>query len=340
MAKRIAIVGGCGFIGHHLAGAIRKTGREVYVIDNLMVNNLYALEGVGSATASRSSDPWAERYKGFLTERLDYLEGLGVPILRISARDYDVLYQALSAIKPDLIFHLAAVAHITKGKEDPTGTFNNSIITLQHSLSCARQMETPVVYFSSSTAYGDFSQPVIQESEALTPKGIYGGFKVAGETLCRAYNQDYGLPVVIIRPQALYGPRCISRRVTQIFIERAIDGKDLTIHGTGEEQHDFTYIADLVQAMMLIVSQLNFHPGLERTWNVTGENATSLDKLAHIVADHYGVGIEYGEKDPDKPSRGTMSCAAIREELGYKPKYNIERGMAEYMRWYDEIMDR
>lgn len=324
--KRIILAGGCGFVGHHLAGAIRTTGRDVWCVDNLMVNNLYALpQGNG----------WTERYRGFLQDRLDYLDGMGVPVLRMSLRDFDVYAQAVEAIKPDIIFHLAAVAHIDRAKDDPEGTFNNSLVTLKNTLEIARRSGTPVVYFSSSTAYGDFSELVINEDESLTPKGIYGGLKLAGEVLCRAYNHDYGIPIIIIRPQALYGPRCISRRVTQIFAETALDGNNLRIFGTGHEKHDFTYIDDLIQAMMLIVQKVDFQPGYSRVWNVTGENATSLRKLAEIVAEHYDVGIEYGPADPLKPARGTMSCKAIREELGYKPRFDIERGMAKYMEFYD-----
>lgn len=325
---RVGITGGVGFIGHHLAGAIRKTGREVFCLDNLMVNNLYA---------TLPENGWTEHYRKFLAERLAYLDGMGVPLLRMSARDYDVYSQAMDAMQPDLIFHLAAVAHIDRARKDPEGTFNNSLVTLKNTLNIAKRLNCPVVYFSSSTAYGDFSQPVVDETEALTPKGLYGGLKQAGEILCRAYSQDFGVPIVIIRPQALYGPRCISRRVAQIFIEQAIDGKDLTIHGTGSETHDFTYIDDLLQAMMLIVSRLDFKPGLIRTWNVTGENATSLRYLAELVASRYHVGVKYGPKDTDKPLRGTMSCKAIRDELGFVPEYSIERGLGEYMSWYDRF---
>ena len=327
--RTVAIVGGAGFIGHHLAGAIRNTGREVFVIDSLKINNLYNLQ---------VENGWADRYRTFLKDRLAYLEGLGVPMLLEDARDYHVMSRVLSAIKPDLIFHLAAIAHIDRAKKSPHSTFDHSLHTLENTLDIAKVLNVPVVYFSSSTAYGDFSQPVIDESEILSPQGTYGGLKQCGEILCRAYNQDFGLPTVIIRPQALYGPRCISGRVTQKFIEMAIDGKDLTIHGTGADEHDFTYIDDLLQAMMLIVSKLEFTSGLSRTWNVTGECATPLSKLAGLVAARYGVGVSYGPKDQDKPSRGTMSCKSIRDELGYRPKFDIERGMNAYMDFYDEIL--
>ena len=70
--------------------------------------------------------------------------------------------------------------------------------------------------------------------------GIYGALKVAGEKLVIAYNQVFKLPYTIIRPSALYGPRCVSRRVGQIFIESALEGTTLRVDGDGSERLDFT----------------------------------------------------------------------------------------------------
>lgn len=252
----------------------------------------------------------------------------------MDARDYRALSPAVASHNPDVIVHLAAVAHIDRANKDPRSTFDHSLQTLENSLDIARNLNCGLVYFSSSTVYGDFSHEVIDEDELLKPFGIYGNLKMAGELLCKAYHQTYGIPIVIIRPQALYGPRCISRRVTQIFIERAREGLPLQIHGDGQAKHDFTYIEDLVSAMKLVLN-LDFTQSFLKIWNVTGENATKMDDLARIVANRYGVPVEYTDKDSDKPVRGTMSCQRIRDALGWAPKYDIRRGMKEYIAWYE-----
>ena len=81
----------------------------------------------------------------------------------------------------------------------------------------------------------------VDEDAICEPIGIYGTLKLSGELLVKAYNQVFDLPYTIIRPSALYGERCVSRRVGQIFIENAIQGNEININGDGEDKLDFTY---------------------------------------------------------------------------------------------------
>ena len=320
--SRIVIVGGCGFVGHHLALAL---GQDVTCIDSLTVNNLFSLLSPTSTAPAHHAT--------MAQERLDLLKQAGIPVIMEDARDYHRLSHAIAPLRPEIIIHLAAVAHIDRANKDPWSTFDNSLRTLENSLDVARATKAGFVYFSSSTVYGDFSQPVITEDELPTPFGIYGNLKLAGERMCIAYHQSYGMPLVIVRPQALYGSRCVSGRVTQLFIERAIEGKPLTIHGDGTEEHDFTYIGDLIQGMRLILD--NFPDGM-RIYNLTGESASSLGFLARIVTKRFPTEIQYGPPDPEKPARGTMSCERIRTDLGYEPRVGIQMGMTLYMDSYGQ----
>lgn len=319
--SRIVIVGGCGFVGHHLALAL---GQDVTCIDSLTVNNLFSLLSPASTAPAH--------HARMAQERLDLLKQAGIPVILEDARDYHRLSHATASLQPDIIVHLAAVAHIDRANKDPWSTFDNSLRTLENSLDVARATKAGFVYFSSSTVYGNFSKPVIDEDEPLTPFGIYGNLKLAGEAMCKGYHQAYGMPLVIVRPQALYGSRCVSGRVTQVFIERAMEGKPITIHGDGTEEHDFTYIDDLIQGMRLILD--NFPDGM-RIYNLTGESASSLGFLAHIVTQRFPTEIQYAPSDPEKPARGTMSCERIRTDLGYEPRVGIQAGMNFYMDSYD-----
>ncbi|MFC1673828.1 NAD-dependent epimerase/dehydratase family protein, partial [Pseudomonadota bacterium] len=87
---------------------------------------------------------------------------------------------------------------------------------------------------SSSTVYGDFEKPTVDESDRPRPRGIYANAKFMGERLMRTYSDQYGLGTTVIRPSALYGERCISRRVSQAFIENALSGKPLLLEGGGQ----------------------------------------------------------------------------------------------------------
>ena len=99
--------------------------------------------------------------------------------------------------------------------------------------------------------YGNFNTKTVDESTRCDPIGIYGNLKYSSERMIKSYSGVFDMPYTIIRPSALYGERCVSRRVGQIFIENAIQDLDIEINGDGEEKLDFTYIEDLINGIKL-----------------------------------------------------------------------------------------
>ncbi len=226
--RRIAIIGGAGFIGHNMAIAMKAAGAHVEVIDGLEVNHLVYFAAQPPDNRNRAL------YLAMLLERLDRLHAAGVPLRQQDARDYHGLSQHLSEIAPDTIIHLAAVAHANRSNKDPFSTFDHSMRTLENALDWARAAALQrFVFFSSSMVYGNFRTPSVTEDHPLEPIGIYGALKLGGEKLVIAYNQVFDLPYTIVRPSALYGPRCVSRRVSQAFIESALVGDTLRVDGGG-----------------------------------------------------------------------------------------------------------
>ena len=107
-------------------------------------------------------------YLDFIKERLDLIRGKNIPLLEVDARDYHKLSETFSKINPDILIHLAAVAHAGKSNKDPYSTFDHSLRTLENSLDIARSPDLRIkkfVYFSSSMVYGNFvTDPVTEES--------------------------------------------------------------------------------------------------------------------------------------------------------------------------------
>lgn len=321
---KIVLIGGAGFIGHHAALDLCED-HDVTIIDSLMVNNLY------------SSDLTNKRlYKKFLRQRLDLLREADIPVRMIDARDYGMLSAVLGAIKPDVIVHLAAVAHIDRSNKDPYGTFHHNLRSMVNALDIAHNLGTDhFVFFSSSTVYGTFPSPVLDETSICQPFGIYGSLKYAGEHIVRSYGDTYDLGYTIVRPCAAYGPRCVSGRVGQKFIEAARQGQDITVFGDGEIYEDFTYVEDIVQGLRLIIEQRDKSAG--ETFNITAGAARSLNDLAKMIAKRYDVKIIYGEADPEKPHRGTMSVQKAYQTLGYNPQYQLGDGLLKYIEWYGSL---
>jgi nucleoside-diphosphate-sugar epimerase len=184
--------------------------------------------------------------------------------------------------------------------------------------------------------YGDFLTPAVDEEHPLNSIGIYGALKVAGEKIVVAYDQVFGLQYTIVRPSALYGPRCISRRVGQLFIEDALAGEALRVQGDGSDRLDFTYIEDLVQGLSLVLD----HPDSRgETFNLTYGESRSISDLASIVQQHFpGTEIEHVQRDNLMPVRGTLSVEKARKQLGYAPSNPLEVGIEKYVAWYRELV--
>lgn len=330
--RRIALVGGAGFIGHHLALRLKSLGAQVLVVDSLAVNNLYSLHREGR------KNPNADLYLRIIRERLDLLEDNGITMEVMDARDYNGLSHALAEFGADAIVHLAAVAHAGKSNKDPFSTFDHSLRTLENALDIARAPRLNIrhfVYLSSSMVYGNFKTETVDEETICEPLGIYGALKFAGEKIVIAYNQVFNLPYTIIRPSALYGERCISRRVSQIFVENAVQGKPITVSGDGSDRLDFTYVQDVVSGIVNVLENDN---SKGQTFNLTYGRSRSIAELAEIIAGHFpGLKVEYQPKDKLMPDRGTLCVDKARRLIGYDPQYPIERGLAEYVGWYKEM---
>src|SRR4029077_18392611 len=106
-------------------------------------------------------------------------------------------------------------------------------------LDWARHGAEHFVFLSSSMVYGHFKSSSVDEETVCEPLGIYGALKFGAEKIIIAYNQVFNLACTIVRPSALYGERCVSRRVGQIFIENALMGKDIVMSNGGRESLDF-----------------------------------------------------------------------------------------------------
>ena len=324
--KRVALVGGAGFIGHNLALKLRELGAEPYVIDGLQVNS------IGYYTSDYEKNINAERYIAFINERLSLLRKAKIGLKIIDVRNYHAISNAINEIKPETVVHLAAIAHANRSNKDPFSTFDHSLRTLENVLDVTRSKGIHVIYFSSSMVYGNFDGETVTEERECNPMGIYGALKYGAEKLVIGYNQVFNLPYTIIRPSALYGERCVSRRVGQAFIENAIVGEDLTVNGDGKEGLDFTYINDLIQGIILSITKPD---SINQIFNITFGAARSINQLAEIVMEKFpGIKLHHKKRDGLMPERGTLSIAKAQRLLGYIPQHPVEKGVVQYIDWY------
>lgn len=327
--RRIVLIGGAGFIGHNLALELKHRGAEVSVVDGLQVNNLLSLY------CSTYSGQERELYEYILHERLRLLRNAGVPLYVEDARDYHRLSHLLDRLHPQVIILLAAVAHASRSNKDPFQTFDHSLRTLENALDNAKNRIEHFIYFSSSMVYGNFEGKAVTEDTVCNPLGIYGALKFSGEKLVIAYHQVFGLAYTIVRPSALYGERCISRRVGQVFIENALRGQELVVKGDGTECLDFTYIGDLIEGICCCLERPE---ALNQIFNLTYGQGRSLNDMVAILREEFpNIRVRHVARDTLMPERGTLSIEKAKTLLGYRPKYPLEEGFRRYIHWYKEL---
>ena len=331
--RRIVLIGGAGFIGHNLALELKLRGADVSVVDGLQVNSLLSLHD-DSTSAMLERD----LYLAMINERLELLRAAQIPVYVEDARDYMRMSLLMTRLQPQVVVLLAAVSHASRSNKDPYHTFDHSFRTLENALDISRDRVERFIYFSSSMVYGNFDGEAVKEDRVCNPMGIYGALKFGGEKLVIAYNQVFNLPYTIVRPSALYGERCISRRVGQVFIENAMRDKDLVIKGDGVEGLDFTYIGDLVDGVCRCIERPEAR---NETFNLTYGQARSLNQMAEIAqAEFPRISVRHVERDALMPERGTLDITKARTLLGYDPKNPLEVGYRKYIAWYRGLFQR
>lgn len=334
--ERVMLVGGAGFIGHHLALHLRRKGAEVMVVDHMQVNNIV------NVLSNPELDPVRRHlYTNFLLDRTELMREAGVEMFNADARIMTDLTEAFNEFLPTKAVHLSAISSAVTANRVPGLAYDLQITSLRNLLELCRLKESVcrhVAFLSSSTIYGDFSGDSVDETVRPAPRGVYANGKYMGERMVREAKTLFGIDYTIIRPSALYGVRCVSGRVSQKFIENALFKKPLFLEGGGGGRLDFTHIDDLVEG---IVRGLALDGGRSRTFNITFGNARTIADLAKIIQEYIpDVVLEERPPAPEKPKRGTLLMDRAREYLGFVPQLPLEIGYRQYCEWYIEQWER
>ena len=327
MSNDVALItGGLGFIGSTLANTLIK--RKI-------VTKCILLDNFGSFI-----NPLKSNYNDYRQKRV--ISSKKFIIERGDASNTQITLKLIQKYKPTLIYHTAALPlakienlNATEASIGSVDATKNLIENLNFVRSTSNNYNIKrFVYFSSSMIYGDFKSNVVSENTKANPKEIYGTMKLAGEVitegLCVYYNIDY----TSIRPSAVYGPTDMNQRVSQIFIEKAIKGEKIFIQGKNEKL-DFTYVGDLVEGVILASIKKN---GANNTFNITNGKGRSLLEFVKILKKYFPkIQYEISGRDNFRPKRGTLSINKAKKLLGYKPKYSIEKGIKEYLKYLKKI---
>jgi UDP-glucose 4-epimerase len=291
------VTGGGGFIGSHLVDRLIANGRSVRVFDSFVVgrrNNLRQHDG---------------------DRRLEILEG--------DVADKGAVMRACAGARR--VFHLAARADIVPSIQEPEAYFRANVDGTFNVLEAARTHRVErFVYVASSSCYGVPTQYPTPEAAPADPRYPYALTKYLGEQLVMHWAGVYRLPAASVRLFNVYGPRARTSgsygAVFGVFLAQLLAGKPLTVVGDGEQTRDFTYVSDVVDAL-LVVAQSD-KAGV--TYNVGSGRPVSVNELIRLLGSPPTVGIP---KRPGEPDCTWADIRKIRDELGWTPKVDFAEGV-------------
>jgi UDP-glucose 4-epimerase len=315
--KKIIVAGGAGFIGYHITQELLEKGHQVLIYDNF-INFIPKEESL---------------YSFYLQKRLKNIKD-SVEIVRGDIRDKVCLIRVLREFKPEIVINLVSIPLATASNvffEDAIQINLNGHINLLDAIRHSNSVER-FLYTSSSFVYGNFKYDPADENHPTFPIDIYGGTKLSGEILSRSFSEKFGIEHVIIRPSAVYGPTDVNRRVSQIFVENALTGKPLILHGGGKDKVDFTYVTDAAHGFVLAALSPN---AKNEVFNITAGKGRSAKEFAQILNKLLPgrVKTEIKLADQKRPVRGSLDITKAKKLLGYKPKYQLEEGLKEYIEY-------
>jgi UDP-glucose 4-epimerase len=306
---RVLITGGAGFVGSHLAEALLARGDEVFIIDNLSTGSMENIVHL-------KSDP-----------RFHYT-------IETVANE-PVLAELID--RCDIVVHLAAAVGVKLIVEQPVHTIETNVHGTEVVLKHANKKKKLVLIASTSEVYGKSTDVPFHENADLVlgpttkHRWAYACSKMIDEFLALAYWKERKLPVIVVRLFNTVGPRQTGQygMVIPNFVRQALAGEPITVFGDGSQSRSFTYVGDVVRAMLALINEPR---AIGQVFNIGNGDEITIRDLAvkvkamtgsasDIVTIPYDQAYEAGFEDMP---RRVPDISRIRELIGYEPTVELE----------------
>ena len=307
------VTGAAGFIGSHLCERLLRDGHEVVGIDAFIP---YYPRPIKEANlAPLRAQP------GFTFHTLD---------LRT-----DALAEPLDGV--DTVYHLAAMAGLVKSWTDFDLYQSCNLTATQRLLEATRPSPTlrRFIYASTSSVYGRFSSG--DETMRTRPISPYGVTKLASENLCRAFHEEHGLPLVVLRYFSVYGPRQRPDMGYHRFIAALLEGRPITVYGDGQQVRGNTYVSDCIEASVAALTA-----PLGETYNLGGGESASVWDILHKLEILTGRKAQT-RREPPRPGDQRYTFAdtgKLQRHLGWQARVGLEEGLAHQLAWQRRLDQR
>jgi NAD dependent epimerase/dehydratase len=309
---KILITGAGGFVGSHLTEQLVKSGHHVKILVHYDSSNSWG---------------WIDR----LNIKNDIEISFG------DVRDFDSVYAAMKNV--NTIFHLAALVGIPYSYSSPLAYIKTNIEGTYNVLQSAKLLNTEnIVITSTSETYGSAQYIPIDEKHPLVGQSPYAATKIAADNLAISYFRSFNLPIKIVRPFNIYGPRQSARAIIPTIITQLLNNMEVINLGNLDSTRDFTYVLDTVNAFIEISK--NSHLNGEII-NVGSGSEISISNLYHLIIKLLNkkaqISIDNERLRPKDSEVNRLFCnnQKIKNLTNWELKFNIELGLKETIKWFE-----
>lgn len=311
MTHRIFVAGGAGFIGSNFIRYVLRQRPEVHI------TNLDALTYAGNR------------------QNLDGFDGNGrYTFVHASVSDLTALATAMSAC--DAVVNFAAESHVDRSIDDAAGFIETNVRGAYNVLLAARNAGVErVLHVSTDEVYGPAnSDAPSREGDAFRPRSPYAATKAAGDMMCRAFAETYGLKAIVARPGNNIGPYQHPEKAVPLFVTNALEDQPLPLYGEGQQERDRMYVEDNVRALLLLLEQ--GEPG--EAYNIQSDNHRSNIDVARAILDLLDKPYDLIQHIEDRAGHDQsyfMDCSKLRA-LGWQPLHHFQSSLEQTVRWYSD----
>ena len=311
---RLLVTGGAGFIGSAFCRRLRKDYPQFVLV------NLDCLYPCSTSTLSESAGSYT------------FVKG--------NLRDGHLLSSLLKDHAIDTVVHFAAQSHVDTSFTDPLSYTQDNVVGTHTLLEACRTYGAikRFVHISTDEVYGENTGAVFTETSLLKPTNPYAATKASAEMLVHSYIHSYGLPAVVIRSNNVYGPGQYPEKVIPKFIFQLLDGKSLTIQGSGHQLRSFLFVEDAVDAVLCVL----FQGAHGEVYNISSSDELSIKELARTLvasirpAATLEESLTFIEDRHFNDKRYWIESKPLAA-LGWRQKVPFAEGLAATIAWYKAV---